>query len=408
MSGVRFALLDQVLVSGSNFLISLALARFLSSHEYGLYIFAFTTLTMLTSFCSSSLFSSISVLCAPLENLKWISYVKTSALIFFFLVIFLVVVLVGIFAWLSSGQFDDNARIFAVIAIILFFYLSHEFWRVILLSRLQAKVVFIGDIICYGIRALGVAGAVLFGFNQGWQLILIFGVASVFSFVYFFRASNITGIISDSVIQRSIFFNIIEYSRWTFAEWIPFVLSSQLYIYIVTFSLGNEATGILGACRNLVMPVIVFLIGVMNYSLPYYSKFFAIRGEVLLLKDLRKYLLILMCVVLMYLFFVNYFKVEIIDFLYGKYVDYSFVVYFYSLGLVLNVLFNPVEIYFRVTRKTKLLFYARVISAIVVTATCYPLIIHFGMKGAVYCYILSQFAMCFSLYSVFFWQKFRV
>lgn len=398
MKSIYFALLDQILVSGSNFLLSLILARFLSGEEYGLYIFGLTTLTVMLGLANSTLFGSLSVLSAPLLGQRWRSSIKGHALLFLLLIVLSVGTLTAIGALLGGGPFLANGKVLFATSAILFLHLGHEFGRVSLLSLLKSKDVFIGDCIGYGGRMLLVLGAIQCGVDQGWQLIIIFGGPSLVGVLYFWHKLDMGQIWTSCTVERSIFLEMFRYSKWTFAEWVPFVLSGQLYVYVVTFVLGNEANGALVACRNLVMPVTVLLVGVMNYSLPYYSRMFNEKGVQNLLASLKKYFAALVTLVIGYLFLIYFFRVEILYIIYGKFVEFNALVPLFAIGLFANVIYNPAEIFFRVTRKPKFLFFSRLVSAVVTTVACYPLVTHYGINGAVYSYILSQLTMGLVLY----------
>lgn len=405
MKNSHYAILDQLVVSGSNFLSSVCLARLLGTNQYGLYIFGFTTLVVIQGLASSCLFSSTSVLCSAQKDGIWGHYIGIHALMLLALISLVSSGMLLSSFLLENGEFAENGKILVVLGGICLPFLGHEFGRVVLFTQLESRFVFIGDCIAYGGRGVALITAAMFGVSQAWQLIILLGVTSFAGVVWFCWVLQRSPMKITFTLEKTIIKDIFSYSRWSFAEWIPFMLSSQLYIYVVTFVIGNEATGVLAACRNLTMPVIVLLVGVMNYALPFFSRYIEEHSLTSVGGKLRQYAGVLFVSVAVYLLLICYFRHELLYLLFGKYEDYSALVLVYAASVMLNVVFNPAEIYFRATRRPKFLFYARLISALASASLCYPIIVKFGIYGAVYTHLIAQLVMGSGLYFFILWQR---
>jgi len=193
--------------------------------------------------------------------------------------------------------------------------------------------------------------------------------------------------------KKPVMIEIFDYGKWTLLDWLPFVLSGQLYVSIVTFVLGNEATGALGAIRNFVAPVSILLVSLMNYVLPYFSGIYAKKGDHAFKASLGSFFVIISLILLFYLTIINIFAEELLYLVYGKYSEFAFILLLLSFGIALNIFFKPFDIYIRVICKPKYIFLSRIGSAAVSLLLCYPLVFYYGLSGAALSYILSQAGM---------------
>lgn len=402
IGNLNYAILDQWLISGTNFFLSIILARVLSPSEFGLYIFAFTTLVVTVGFMNSTITSPLSVLGAPVGKETWNKFLCVSLIMFFFVSIFLMIILFTSYFCLKESIYHLNASVLGAVGIIVLPYLGQEFVRRALLTRLKVRYAFLIDMITYLTRLLMVLLFVYLEDIDCTTIIYIFGFTSLLGIIFGLYSSDLILKVQDFRIDYSILKEFWNYSKWTLAEWVPFVLSGQLYIFVVTFVLGNDANGILGACRNLIAPLSILLIGIMNFALPYYSNVNKASGENKLKRSLRGFFTVLLTCVLIYLVVVNFYAEQFLYFLFGKYSMYANVVFLYSVGIFFNFLFKPADMYLRVIIKPKLVFISRLITGVICVILCYPLVLYFGIEGAVYTYILSQVTMCIFLFNFMF------
>lgn len=402
IGNLNYAILDQCLISGTNFLLSIILARVLPPSEFGLYIFAFTILVVSVGFMNSIITSPLSVLGAPVGKETWNKFLYVSLVMFFSVSILLMIILFTSYFCLKESIYHLNASVLGVVGMIVLLYIGQEFVRRALLTRLKVRHAFIIDMITYLTRLLMILLFVYLEDIDCTTIIYIFGFTSLFGIISGLYSGDLTFKVQEFRFDYSILREFWNYSKWTLAEWIPFVLSGQLYIFIVTFVLGNDATGILGACRNLIAPLSILLIGIMNFALPYYSNVNKTSGEKILKQSLRGFFTVLFTCVMIYLFIINCYAEQFLYFLFGKYSIYANIVFLYSVGIFFNFVFKPADIYLRVVMKPKLVFISRLIAGAVCALSCYPMVLFFGIEGAVYTYILSQVIMCIFLFNFIF------
>ena len=262
-SHLNFTLADQAMVSGTNFLTNILLARALGPKDFG----AFTLAWFVVLFVSSLQFALIS---APMMSIgsKQSSQraPKYFGSVFAQEVIFAsgsgAVVLVG--AWLSGQLFPDwrIGMIAVPLALATAAYQLRDFVRRYLFtcSRFRAALLF--DTATYGIQ-LGLLG--WFAFRSRLE------VADPLWIVLISAAFGLSGIaahIGSISLQRKHFLVVLrrhwQFSRWLGASAVLQVISSQLFLIASGFFLGTAAVGALRASQNLMGLAQILFFGLQN------------------------------------------------------------------------------------------------------------------------------------------------
>jgi len=392
--------MDQVLVSGCNFLISIILARFLSASEFGLYIFAFTALVFAVGFTNNAVFSAVSVIGASVEDEKWIKVYRSAIILFLIASLGLISLFLCLAYTLNRINYELNGYILKVTAATLFFYLSQEFFRRILFTRLKGFRALVIDGVTYLPRVGLIYLACMLNRNSATAhyAVYVIGITSALGALVGFLWSNGLYVIRRFEIDRPSMRRLVHNSKWMIAEWFPFVVAGSLYVYVVAFMLGNEYNGILGACRNLVQPITILLLSITNIALPFYSRLFSGKGPSETVRHILKFFGLLSMAVLCYLLVVNIFADSILTLLFGKYANHGPEVFLFSLANLFIFLLKPVETYLKASLRPKMLFKARAISAGISVVSVVPMISLLGLSGALYSYVLTEAIMCMSAY----------
>ena len=397
LGNVNYAILDQCCISGSNFFISLILARALAPEEFGLYVFAISILTFCVGLMNSIVSTPISVFGSSAGSAEWKNIVTSSGALYFGTLLTILIGLISVAQYLKTTDYYVNGNTIGVISWIVAFFLSHELIRRILIARLQiAKALFL-DIVAYSLR---IGLIVIMAFFVGLQcksILYLIGITSAIG-AAFGITSSVGTFKLKSEIDNATLGKIWGYGKWTLADWVPFVISGQLYIYIVAFLLGNSANGMLGACRNLIAPVSILMVGIMNFALPFFSKIYRDSGHEEFLRLLKKCSYLIIGLVVFYLSIISLNSENLLQFLFGKYGENSFLVSLFSIGVFFNFVFKPADIYLKVILKPRAVFQSRIFAATVSGVLCYPLVNIYGMTGAVLCYVSSQVTMCLFMY----------
>jgi len=385
------AIADQVTISGTNFLISLALARFMVAAEYGLYVFGFTTLIILEGLQNNLVSAPLNVIAARKNRSEWRELVFHSLIFHVIISLLVIAALTTSFFLLRGTTYGGNAIVLLNLNITAVAFMGSELLRKSFLSILDIGNTLLLDIIAYSIRLLALVAVFFLDLSSAVIVLHFISLGSLTSILIGLRKIKLD--LHLMKFKKPVMIEIFDYGKWTLLDWLPFVLSGQLYVYIVTFVLGNEATGALGAIRNFVAPVSILLVSLMNYVLPYFSGIYAKKGDHAFKASLGSFFVIISLILLFYLTIINIFAEELLYLVYGKYSEFAFILLLLSFGIALNIFFKPFDIYLRVICKPKYIFLSRIGSAAVSLLLCYPLVFYYGLSGAALSYILSQAGM---------------
>jgi len=335
---------------------------------------------------------------ASSDKNEWKEILSNSTLVFLLTGVFLSITFLLISLFLAEEPYKDNGVALRVLSIIVVPYIGQEYTRRILLTKQKVYFALFCDFLTCGSRLAAIPVMSL------WDL------ASHDFVIYLLGATSLAGMIAGTywirfpftcMVNRLSKVNLIRIwrvAKWTFADWVPFVVYGQLYIYIVTFTLGNQANSVLGVCRNFIAPVMVLEMGLTSYLVPANRLIFNDHGANRTISSILKVFFIITFPVASYLIAVSIFASELMGMLFTAYLDYSYAVIYFSIGMFVNYAFAPAQIFLLSALKPKTIFYARVIAATLTIFFCYPLVKLFGINGALYCFIFSHFIMCLAVY----------
>lgn len=389
---LHFGLLDQITISGSNFLISLLLARILHRSDYGYFIIALSTLMILLGLQNAFLSRPVSVLGSVLEKENWASFYRSTLILqlglsaFITLVIILAIPIIGLYK-----SYPDR-YLLLLFSFVAFFFIFQEFFRRTLITRLDYRNAFYNDLTVFILRLFFI------GFFYSYDIINICTV--LFAFLISCAAGTFIGYFQVNIFRPKFEYNrdhaneIFKYGKWTVADWIPLISSGYLYIYIISFVLSSEVVAAFGACRVLISPLVTAMTAIVGFGLPPASKLYS-QGK---RETFNKMIITvfrwgLACMAL-YCFLVSFFSEELLAFLYkGKYNGYGAVVSFFCIYIFLNFLSKPAEFFLYVDKKPKAIFMVRLCVCIINIIICYPLVNSYGIYGGNFGYIIGQVLM---------------
>ena len=195
-----------------------------------------------------------------------------------------------------------------------------------------------------------------------------------------------------------------KYSRWVFVTALVFQLTGQAYYWLAAAFLSLKDVGELRAMYNLVTPVDQIFAAMILLVLPMMSRRFASRRMAGLIALWRTYCLFTFLVTSGYAVFMNLFGKQMLHLLYGgKFDDLtSFLGILVLLPVVMGV-GNTVNAALKASEKPQAVFAAYVTSGAATFVLGLPLILHFGIRGALYGMLASGAIYTTTLCIVFFW-----
>jgi O-antigen/teichoic acid export membrane protein len=328
-------LINQGVVSASNFLTGIFIGRACSKDEFGLYILGFSIVLFVLDLQISLVSTPYMVYSPRLKGLSLRLYRGSSLTHQFALsiIVMLVLMMLGSAASFGFGPPGLASVVWALVVTIGFIMLR-EFVRRICFADLRMEIAVLFDLSVAAIQIGGLFFLAQRGFLSAvrayWVIGCACGVASA-GWLFLNRAAfkiQVSQAISD--IKHN-----WTFGKWVFASGILWAISMNLYPWFLTFFHGAASAGVWGACLGVLALANVPLVGIQNFVGPKISNVYAEGGKT----DLRQFAFkssLFFCIA-MGIMCCAFFLVgdPLLGLLYGnKYIGNGFVVFILALGLV--------------------------------------------------------------------------
>jgi len=389
-SSTIIALADQAVVSGSNFLIGIALARVLGIDGYGLFALlwmivlfgksinqAFVTRPMMSLAPKKESEASVKYI-ATLHYLQYLTSFGIGIFVFIFL----------LFGQYFEIEITDN-RWFWVMPSIVVLHLIYDFYRSQSFVKQDVVFALILDIILFGGHFLAIfvlwyydnlsVTNALIGIGIAHFVVVALGLFKYFSFNF-----N-TPILKETVLYH------FTFSKWLIGTALLQWFSGNFFIIVAAALMSEAAVGAVRIVQN-VMGLTHVLFLAMENMVPVKAALHYKEGG---LKQLKTYLIyitgragILVGGILLLL---AIFRTHIIDFLYGaEYIEYSYLVIGFCLTYILVFIGHPLRFALLTLEITKPMFISYVLGAVFSLILAYPLVGQFGLVGVLVGIFVTQ------------------
>lgn len=390
------AILDQGLISGSNFLIGILLARWLVPAEYGAFSLAFSVFLLLSYVYQSLLSEPQGVFSGSAYRQCLRGYLKALLGIQAMVTLFGIVLLGGSAAVVyAMGKADGLPGALAGVAIaspcILFFWLLRRAYYMNLAPARAAVGAFIYCVLVTGGLFVVYKKALISPFSA--YLLMAIGALGT----GFFLLSQVNKALPpDSVAgptARQAWSKHWEYGRWALAvsvvTWIPY----YMYYPLVSYFGGMAQAGQLRALMNLSLPLEQSYTALSILFLPYAARVCREKGISSSGPLVRRITVLFVVGALGYWAVLIPFKTIVFHVLYGgKYTEVAPLIPYVALGTTLwSAAFGP-AILLRAVESPDSIFYARVVASVLSLAVGVPATRAFGLWGVVASIIVANFA----------------
>jgi O-antigen/teichoic acid export membrane protein len=378
------AVLDQGLVSGSNFLISVLLARWLVPQQYGAYALAFTFFLFLAGFQNALLLEPMSVF-GPAAYAKHLSaYLGKLLRLNFVLVLALTGLLVAAAAvvhWFAVDRALPSALWGVSIAtpLILFFWLCRRAAYLKLAPALAARAAtayfLVVILLLLVIQRLGWLGS--------FTAYLIQGVAAFVAAILLLvslrpQLVSRCGPSSSEVVREH-----WRYGRWAIATQIVYWVSGNAYYVIAAAFLRMKDVAALRALQNFNQPFGQFVTATGLLLLPWASARFAKEDRAGFQRGLRHRALFLTGMALAYYAILWAVGSRIMGILYaGRYTEFAYLLPFVAAPVVLTAAAQTGAITLQAMQRPSEVFFAYALAGFVTIAVGVPLTRIWGLNGA--------------------------
>jgi O-antigen/teichoic acid export membrane protein len=397
------AILDQGLISGSNFLISVLLGRWLMPAQYGAFALAFTIFILLSYAYHAFLAEPQGVFCGSTYRDCLRGYLKALLGIQGILTAGGILLLGGCAAVAYVlGKGDGLPGALAGVAIaspcILFFWMMR---RAFYMNMAPARSA-VGAIVYFVLSTAGLLYAFRHNLVSPFSAYLIMAVAALGTGLYLLSQVNKV-LPPDTVAPPSrseAWRKHWEYGRWAIGVSALTWMSYYMYYPVVTAFGGMAEAGQLRALMNLSLPLEQSYMALSILFLPYASRSCREKGVAQANPLMVRITLLFVAGALLYWAVVMPFQSNLFQLLYkGKYLEVAYLIPYVALGTILwAAAFGP-AILLRAIESPDSIFYSRLAASILSVVVGIPAAYGFGLLGVLWTIAIANVsAFLISLY----------
>lgn len=390
------AIVDQGLISGSNFLIGILLARWLMPEAYGAFALAFSVFLLLSYVYQSFLAEPQAVFSGSAYSGSLRGYLKTLLGIHLILTFFGVVLLGGaaaIAAMLgkSAGLPGALAGVAIASPCILFFWLMRRSFYMNMAPGRAAVGAFLYFVVVTGGLFVVYKKSLISPFSA----YLLMAIAALGT--GFYLLSQINKVLPPDTAtpptRSEAWKKHWEYGRWALAvsvvTWIPY----YMYYPLVSAFGGMAQAGQLRALMNLSLPMEQSYTALSILFLPYAARVCREKGLSSAGPLVRRITFLFVAGAVAYWAILIPFKGPVFHLLYGgKYLEVAHFIPYVALGTTMwAAAFGP-AILLRAIESPDSIFYARLVASALSLAVGVPATKWFGLWGVVWSVIVANFA----------------
>lgn len=390
------AILDQGLISGSNFLIGILLARWLVPAEYGAFSLAFSVFLLLSYVYQSLLSEPQAVFSGSAYRQCLRGYLKALLSIQLVVTIFGLVLLGGSAAVVYyMGEADGLPGALAGVAIaspcILFFWLLRRSYYMNLAPARAAMGAFIYFVLVVSGLIVAYKKALISPFSA--YLLMAIGALATGLFLLTQVKKVLPPDACDPPTARQAWQKHWDYGRWALGvsvvTWIPY----YMYYPLVSAFRGMAAAGQLKALMNLSLPMEQSYTALAILFLPYAARVCREKGISSSGPLVRRIIMLFVGGAVLYWGLMIPFKGVVFHVLYGgKYMEVAPLIPYVALGTTMwSAAFGP-AILLRAIESPDLIFYARLVASILSLVVGVPATKMFGLWGVVISIIVANIA----------------
>jgi O-antigen/teichoic acid export membrane protein len=391
-----FAILDQGLISGSNFLISILLARWLIPAQYGAFSTAFSVFLFLSYVYQSLLSEPQAVFSGSAYRQCLRGYLKALLSIQLVVTVFGLVLLGGSAAIAYGlGKADGFPGALAGVAIaspcILFFWLLRRSYYMNLAPARAAMGAFLYFVLVTGGLFVVYKKALISPFSA--YLLMAIGALGTGLFLLSQIKKALPPDTCDAPTPAQAWRKHWEYGRWALGvsvvTWIPY----YMYYPLVSMFSGMAQAGQLRAVMNLSLPLEQSYTALSILFLPYAARVCREKGIASSGPLVRRITLLFVAGAVVYWAILIPFKSVAFHILYGgKYMELAPLIPYVALGTTLwSAAFGP-AIMLRAIESPDSIFYARVVASVLSLVVGVPATWAFGLWGVVWSVIVANIA----------------
>jgi len=380
-------LADQLLVSGSHFIVQIILARALGLEHYGIFTALWLVVIFISSFHQSFIIAPMMTIGPQHTDSK--NYF--SSLVWLQLLLSILLAVLGfVLAYLIQlGGFFPNLKGLILLPFMAVGFICHDFFRKLFYSLKEERSALILDISVYGIQLMAL-GIFYFADRLTMYLaILIISfsyIAGVFILFLLKIKSKAKVLLGDTIARH-----------WSFSKWLVAKsglqwLSGNLFLIAAGSILGATALGAVRMAQNVIGVLNILFLTIENTVPVKAADILKIEGKEKLNSFFNRLSKNSGFAVLILLLLIALFSGPLLSFIYGEVSMETVWVLRGFCILYLIVFFSTIKrLHIRTLEANQQIFMAYLVSAAFSMLAAYPMIKTWGLLGVVAGFIITQF-----------------
>lgn len=377
------AAVEQAVISLSNFVATLLLARNVSPTELGVYGVGFTSLRLIRAIQDGLTIQPINAYGSVMDEENFKRYASNTALLQLLLAL-VSAAGVALLGWILTATGNDTAGpgIFSLWPAFLWWQLQ-EFLRRVLYSRGRVLEATANTILANAARialmAWWIRGGALTG-TGGIQAIALGSLIALVPGIWQIR--NYLTRDTQGVFQT--WKHNWQYGRWLMGSTIANWVSIEFYPVLTAGMINFAAAGAYRAIQNLVAPIHLLLRAMDTFLTPRAARVYKENGLLELRRILRLVYMVTAVPILGLLGLAVLFPKPLLQFLYGEtYLEYSNAIYWMAIFYGIWFIYWPLQTALKAVRISRPLFIANGIAIIVMFTAGILMIYQWGVYGTI-------------------------
>lgn len=404
MLQVGFSIADQGFSVGGMFLVSIALARTQTKEEYGIFALSYSVFTFLAGLHNAAILEAYTIYGSGRYRQRFPAYawlLWRRNLLIALAAAASVTFLWGALAWTAPAM---ASRTVLGLGMTCGVFLTASFVRRTFYMRgrpeLAARYSAVYFVLCAGLLWLTLRFGVLNGFYAFAIAAVAWSVAMLSVTQELPKKAEGTGFLEG---EPKYWTEHWKYSRWVLVTAFVFQLTTQAYYWLAAGYLSAKEVADLRAMYNVVTPAEQLFGAVTLLVLPILSQRYATRQMAGVVPLWKGYCAGWFIVTGAFAGLVNIFARPLMHALYnGKFDDLASLVGILAVLPVVMGVGNTMNAALKAIEKPQAVFYAYIASGMATVLVGIPLVIHLGLRGAVYGMLVSGGAYTLALGTAFF------
>lgn len=393
LGGGAVSLLDQAIVSGTNFVTTIIIGRAAGETELGLYSLGFTVVVLLLG-AQEALITLPYTVFGQRIGLDQLARLKGTTLVHqagFSLLISLALLFSGALMWTLMGD-SGFARVLLILSVTSVLSSLRELVRRVAFADFQIGTAIKLDFMVCSVQLVGLLALMKLG---GMTAVSVLGWIGVASGIATCAAILVhpPKLTIDLGLAKKTLGKHWRFGRWVLMGQIVGISNGYLMHWMLALMLGLAEAGVFAACLTLVSLANPIVIGIGNYLTPSYSNTAAATGNRSLRRPVLMVTLFMACCLSVVFLAVLFFGDELLQLLFGsQYAGYGQVTSVVAFSVLLRAVGTPPENGLRAMNRPYATFISQAVAFIVSLSSALLVIPSYTIVGAAYCMVAGDVA----------------